>query len=211
MKYFRIPDVTIMRLSMYSRYLDRLQKAGVTVTSSQDIADNTGSTSAQVRKDLAYFGGFGVRGVGYTVKSLYEILSGILGVDRDWNLIVIGAGRLGMALSLYQGFNRRGFTNVGIFDVDPRKVGRKIQGRPILHTDRLEAVCEEHSPDIALITVPAEAAQGVADRLVGCGVRSILNFAPTVLQVPPPVRVRNVDFTVNLEFLTYSMVSDFLE
>lgn len=208
MKSFKIPEATIIRLSIYSRYLNRLIEQGITTISSSDIAEKTGATSAQVRKDLAYFGEFGTRGVGYDVESLYNSIAEILGVDKEWKLIIIGAGKLGLALSMYEGFRARGFKNVGIFDVDPIKIGKKVQGIKIMHLDQLEDICEEQSPDIAVIAVPGEHAQDIVNRVVEAGVRSILNFAPRVLTTPLRVQIRNVDFATNLELLTYNMASE---
>ncbi len=208
MKSFKIPEATIIRLSIYSRYLHRLMQQGITTISSSDIAEKTGATSAQVRKDLAYFGEFGTRGVGYDVESLYDSIAEILGVDKEWKLIIIGAGKLGLALSMYEGFRERGFKNVGIFDVDPIKIGKKAQGIKILHLDQLEEVCEAESPDIAIVAVPGEHAQDIVNRVVESGVRSILNFAPRVLTTPIHVQIRNVDFATNLELLTYNMASE---
>ncbi len=208
MKSFKIPEATIMRLSIYSRYLNRLMQQGITTISSSEIADNTGATSAQVRKDLAYFGEFGTRGVGYDVESLYDSIAEILGVDKEWKLIIIGAGKLGLALSMYEGFRERGFKNVGIFDVDPIKIGKKAQGINIMHLDDLEQVCATESPDIAVIAVPGEHAQDIVNRLVEVGIKSVLNFAPRVLTAPIDVRIRNVDFAVNLELLTYNMAME---
>ena len=208
MKSFKIPEATIIRLSIYSRYLHRLMQQGITTISSSDIAEKTGATSAQVRKDLAYFGEFGTRGVGYDVESLYDSIAEILGVDKEWKLISIGAGKLGLALSMYEGFRERGFKNVGIFDVDPIKIGKKAQGIKILHLDQLETVCREEKPDIAIVAVPGEHAQDIVNRVVDVGVRSILNFAPRVLTTPMNVQIRNVDFATNLELLTYNMAAE---
>jgi len=205
MKSFKIPEATIMRLSVYSRYLKRLMKQGITTISSSDIADSTGATSAQVRKDLAYFGEFGTRGVGYDVPTLYESIAGILGLNKQWDVVIVGAGKLGLALSMYEGFRERGFRNRAIFDVDPIKVGKKVQGVKILHSDTIYDVCRELKPDIGIIAVPGEEAQKIADLMIAAGVRSILNFAPRVVTVPYDVQVRNVDLSVHLEILTYNM------
>ena len=208
MKSFKIPEATIIRLSIYSRYLHRLMQQGITTISSSDIAEKTGATSAQVRKDLAYFGEFGTRGVGYDVESLYDSIAEILGVDKEWKLIIIGAGKLGLALSMYEGFRQRGFKNVGIFDVDPIKIGKKAQGIKIMPLDQLEEICSKEKPDIAVIAVPGEHAQDIVNRVVEVGVRSILNFAPRVLTAPMHIQIRNVDFATNLELLTYTMATE---
>lgn len=203
MKSLKIPEATVTRLSVYSRYLSEVDRKGVVTISSNEIAEGVGVSSAQVRKDLAYFGEFGTRGVGYNVKDLYRHLIKILGLNYEWPVIIVGAGNLGTALSMYGGFRQRGFKIVGIFDNDPAKIGYKLNGVEIYNMDRLKEIVEKEDAQIGVITVPAEFAQDVANQLVEANIKAILNFAPKVLNVPPHVELRNVDLSVNLEILTF--------
>jgi len=207
-KGFKIPEATISRLSVYSRYLESLYRKGITTVSSADIAQGVGVTSAQVRKDLAYFGEFGTRGVGYNVKELLDHTLKILGLNNTWNMVVVGAGNLGSALCAYRGFRERGFYIVGVFDNDLTKIGKKINEYEVLPIDHLEEVVRENNVEIGIIAVPAAYAQDVATRLVKAGVKGILNFAPTVLNIPDKIIVRSVDLTVNLEVLTFNIRRD---
>jgi len=205
LKTIKIPEATIMRLSVYSRYLSEVDRKGIITISSGDIADGVGVSPAQVRKDLAYFGEFGIRGVGYNVKDLHRNILKILGLSDGWDVTLIGIGNLGLALSTYRGFKDRGFTITSIFDNNPGKIGMFINGIEVMHTDRIEEIIPNTGTHIAAITVPSSGAQEVADRLVGAGIRAILNFAPVVLNVPPEVELRNVDLSVNLEVLTFNL------
>ncbi|NLL52286.1 MAG: redox-sensing transcriptional repressor Rex [Peptococcaceae bacterium] len=205
MKTLKIPEATIMRLSVYSRYLSEIDRKGIITISSGDIAEGVGVSPAQVRKDLAYFGEFGIRGVGYNVKDLHRHILKILGLSEGWNLALIGIGNLGLALSTYRGFKDRGFNITCIFDNNPEKVGMVINGIEVLHTDKIEEIIPQRKTQIAAITVPADAAQDVADKLVKAGIKAILNFAPVVLNVPPEIELRNVDLAVNLEVLTFNL------
>lgn len=205
MKIPKIPEATITRLSVYSRYLDELHKKHVVTISSNEIAEGVGVSSAQVRKDLAYFGEFGTRGVGYNVKDLHDYIIKILGLNTEWHVVMIGAGRLGTALSMYGGFKQRGFKVVGIFDVDPRKIGQYINDIKISPLEHLEEIVRAYNAQIGVITVPAAEAQEVADLLVKTGIKAILNFAPKNINVPFDVEVRNVDLAVNLEVLTFNL------
>ena len=207
MKTIKIPEVTIMRLAMYSRYLLGLKNSGEKITSSRKIADTTGVTSAQVRKDLAYFGEFGVRGVGYDVDDLCNRISQIIGVNREWKIVIIGAGNLGGALVSYSGFQQRGFHIKAIFDEAPDRVGQEVGGLVVKDMKGFETYVERNEVDIAVIVVPYDKAQSVADVVVENGINAILNFAPVVLNVPSTVDVRNVDFSIYLETLSYHMVS----
>ena len=164
-----------------------------------------GVSPAQVRKDLAYFGEFGIRGVGYNVKDLHAQIIKILGLGNEWNVALIGLGNLGLALSTYQGFRERGFNITSIFDCDPKKVGMVIDGIEVYSVDRMEEILPYNSTHIGAITAPAEVAQGIADKLIKCDVRAILNFAPLVLNVPPEIELRNVDLVVNLEVLSFNI------
>ncbi|KUO51566.1 MAG: redox-sensing transcriptional repressor rex [Desulfitibacter sp. BRH_c19] len=207
MKALKIPEATVSRLSVYSRFLFQVDKKGIITISSGDIAQGVGVSPAQVRKDLAYFGEFGTRGVGYNVKDLqYNILK-ILGLNKQWKVIVIGAGNLGSALGIYAGFKERGFDIVGIFDDNPQKVGFKVNNIEIMSMDRLPKIVKEYKVKMGIITVPSEHAQDVANYLIENNVTSILNFAPRVLNVPKDIIVRNVDLSVNLEILTFNMIN----
>lgn len=207
MKTLKIPEATIMRLSVYSRYLIEIDRKGITTISSNDIAEGVGVSSAQVRKDLAYFGEFGTRGVGYNVKDLHKHILKILGLSVDWNIALVGIGNLGLALATFKGFRERGFLITSIFDVDPQKVGTKVNGIEVMNVDRLTEVAKKNHTHIGIIAVPSSEAQDIADRLVAAGVDAILNFAPGVLNVPPEIELRNVDLAVNLEVLTFNVSS----
>ncbi|WP_071541210.1 redox-sensing transcriptional repressor Rex [Neomoorella thermoacetica] len=204
-KTLKIPEATITRLSVYSRYLAQVDRHGVTTISSGEIAEGVGVSPAQVRKDLAYFGEFGTRGVGYNVKDLYWHIIKILGLNTTWSVVIIGAGNLGTALSMYGGFRERGFKIVGIFDNAPHKIGYRLNGVEVYPMERLEEIIEREKAQIAIITVPAEHAQEVADQLARTSIQGILNFAPRVLNVPEHIELRNVDLSVNLEILTFNL------
>jgi len=197
----RVPDATISRLVVYLRVLEELEKRGVKRTSSEQLADEAKVTAFQVRKDLAYFGSYGTRGVGYSVPLLKNEIRKILGLSRKWRLAIVGMGRLGQALADYPGLSEA-FEPVGFFDVDPAKVGKQLARGTIEPLDALEDAVRERGIEIGVIAVPAEAAQEVADRLVKAGVKAILNFAPVVLE-PAGVPVENVDFLAGLARLTY--------
>lgn len=205
MKVYKIPEATVMRLSVYSRYLHQLMDEAVETISSGEIALGVGVSSAQVRKDLAYFGEFGTRGVGYKVEELYGHLMKILGLDRRWNIIIIGAGKLGSALALYNGFFDRGFNIKAILDLDKKKIGTKLGLVEVESLKVMEERVREHHISIGVVTVPAPVAQDVTDMLVSSGVKSILNFSPRVLKVPNDIILRNVDLSVHLEVLSFNM------
>ncbi len=205
MKTLKIPEATIMRLSVYSRYLTEVDRKGIVTISSSDIAEGVGVSPAQVRKDLAYFGEFGIRGVGYNVKDLHKDILKILGLSSEWNVTLVGMGNLGLALSTYKGFKERGFIITSIFDKDPEKIGKVVDGVEVMPVEKIEEVVPKTKTQIGVITVPGVYAQEVADKLVKCGVSAILNFAPVVLNVPPEVELRNVDLSVNLEVLTFNI------
>lgn len=198
-----IPEATIARLPLYHRCLLDLQAEGRTTVSSEQLADLAGVNAAKVRKDLSHFGSYGTRGVGYDVDHLLvEIASG-LNLDHDWPCVIVGAGNLGSALASFAGFTNRGFTVVGVLDVDPAKIGQRLGRLTVRHQDDLgELVAAEHVA-IGIIAVPPAAAQEAADRLVATGITSILNFAPTVLDVPVTVKVRDVDLAVELQILAF--------
>ena len=205
MKTLKIPEATIIRLSVYSRYLTEVDRKGIVTISSGDIAEGVGVSPAQVRKDLAYFGEFGTRGVGYNVKDLHRHILKILGLSQDWSVTLVGLGNLGLALTTYRGFRERGFVITSIFDNDVKKIGTTINGVEVMPVDRLEEVVTANKTQIGIIAAPSPVAQDIADKLVSSGVKAILNFAPVVLNVPPEVELRNVDLAVNLEVLTFNV------
>ncbi|MCL6635192.1 MAG: redox-sensing transcriptional repressor Rex [Peptococcaceae bacterium] len=205
MKAAKIPEATITRLSMYSRYLERLDRRGVVTVSSGDIADGVGVSPAQVRKDLAYFGEFGTRGVGYNVKDLLHYTMKILGLTRPWPLALAGAGNLGTALCTHRGFRDRGFSIVGVFDNDLTKIGKRIEDLIVQPLEEMADVIQSRGIKIGLIAVPPRGAQEVADIMVRSNIAAVLNFAPVAISVPNNVLVRNVDLSVKLEVLTFNL------
>lgn len=205
MKALRIPEATIQRLSIYSRFLDHLEEKGIITISSGEIAKGVGVSPAQVRKDLAYFGEFGTRGVGYNVKDLIHYILKILGLTKPWPVVLVGAGNLGTALCTYRGFKDRGFNIVGVFDNDLTKIGKRIQDLEVLPLEDLTEVTEKYDIRLGIIAVPEIAVQDVADILVKAGIQALLTFGPVVLDVPEDVIVRNVDLAVKLEILTFNL------
>ncbi|MBM4439251.1 MAG: redox-sensing transcriptional repressor Rex [Candidatus Rokubacteria bacterium] len=199
----KIPEMTIRRLSVYTRCLLQLEEDGVEAISSQELAERFGLNSAQVRKDLAYFGEFGVRGIGYYVTKLKAELQRILGLDREWPVALVGLGNLGSALFHYKGFSRQGFRIAVVFDDDPAKIGGDVDGVPIFGTADLAREARARAIQIAILAVPSEAAQGVTDALLAAGIKTILNFAPTRLRVPKDARLKNVDLSIELETLSF--------
>lgn len=195
--------MTIHRLSVYTRCLLQLEEDGVKTVSSQEMADRFNLNSAQVRKDLAYFGEFGVRGIGYYVAGLKGELQRILGLDRRWPVVLVGFGNLGSALFHYKGFGRQGFHIAAIVDDDPAKVAREVDSVPVVASRDLARETKARGIQIAIVAVPAESAQAVTDQLVGAGIRAILNFAPARLKVPREVRLQNVDLSIELETLSF--------
>ncbi len=201
----RVSEPTIGRLSIYLRLLEELDASGVETVSSGELAGRTGTTAAQVRKDLSRFGTFGKRGLGYTVEDLEAQLRAILGLQRTWSVALVGAGRIGAALFGYESFREQGFYIEAVFDSDPAKVGQRWDELEVEPDAVLEKVVAERAIEIGVIAVPVEAAQRAVDRLVSAGVRGILNFAPTQLRVPPEVELKTVDMTVELEKLSYAL------
>ena len=199
----KIPEMTIRRLSIYARCLLQLEEDGVKSVSSQELAERFNLNSAQVRKDLAYFGEFGVRGIGYYVASLKAELQRILGLDREWAVVLVGFGNLGSALFHYKGFTRQGFKVVAIVDENPAKVGREVERVPVIASRDMAREVKARGIQIAILAVPVEAAQAVTDELVAAGIRAVLNFAPTRLRVPRDVRLNNVDLPIELETLSF--------
>ncbi|HUE76315.1 MAG TPA: redox-sensing transcriptional repressor Rex [Longimicrobiales bacterium] len=201
----KISEPTIGRLSVYLRLLMELAEKGVATVSSEELARQSGTTAAQVRKDLSLFGTFGKRGLGYAVPELVSRLRSILGLEKPWRVALVGAGRIGAALFGYENFRRQGFNIEAVFDTDPVKVGQRWNGLVVQSDESLESVLEEGGIEIAVVAVPARAAQGVVDRLVKAGIRGILNFAPTQLEVPSDVVVRTVDMALEMEGLSYAL------
>lgn len=211
MKFLKIPAATITRLSIYSRALEDLVEEQVPVVSSKRLAELCGVNPAQIRKDLAYFGQFGVRGVGYYVKELLFDIKKILGLNKEWNLAIVGVGNLGCALAAHENFTKQGYRFVAAFDVDPMKVGKRLAtGLMINHLDDLEKVCVENGAEIGVICTPAERAQEIATRILAIPLHGILNFAPLQLHCPEGAicKVENVDFTVKLDNLAYHLTSN---
>jgi len=199
-----VSDLTAGRLSVYLRCLNVLSATGVKTTSSKALAAEFHLNAAQIRKDLAYFGEFGVRGVGYYVAELRTHLRAILGLDRPVRVAILGAGNLGLALADYQGFKEEGFAIVGLFDAADHKVGGKSrQGVPIHDMATFEKAALAGEIDIAVVAVPADVAQQVVDLAVGVGLRAILNFSPGALKVRRGIKLKNVDLTVSLESLSF--------
>jgi redox-sensing transcriptional repressor len=203
----KVADSTIRRLSLYLRYLEEYEHRGQATVSSDALAMRGGTTSAQVRKDLSFFGSFGKRGLGYPVGELARRLQEILGLTRRYRLAVIGAGKIGSALVQYRGFRLRGFDIVTIFDSDPAKVGRSFDGLEVRDVNRLEDELRASPVDVGVIVVPGDQAQAVANRLVRCGVKAILNFAPAQLAVPDEVSLKNVNLALELEALSFSLAN----
>lgn len=200
-----VPPTTVRRLSTYYRVLGVVQADGQPNVSSETLASLTGFTAAQVRRDLAYFGSFGKRGVGYAVAALRKRLAAILGIDRGWRIGLVGVGNLGRALMAYPGFNNQGFDVVAAFDSDPAVIDSTVNSQLVRPVGALENAVRDDRIDMVIVTVPAGAAQQVVDQAVAAGVRAILNFAPTQLRVPPHVQLSNVDLAVEVEYLSYSL------
>ena len=203
----RIADSTVRRLSLYLRFLEESGQRGLVTISSDELARRGGTTSAQVRKDLSFFGSFGKRGLGYSVPELTDSLREILGLRRDWQVIIVGAGKIGTALAQYRGFRQRGFRVTAVYDRDPKKIGTRWDALTVRDMSQIERDIAKEHPDIAVLTTPAEEAQNVVDRLVGAGMRALLNFAPIQLQVPPEVTLKNVNMAMELEGLSFALTN----
>lgn len=199
----KIPEMTVRRLSVYTRCLQQLEEDGVKTVSSQELAERFNFNSAQVRKDLAYFGEFGVRGIGYYVSGLKAELQRILGLDREWAVALVGFGNLGSALFHYKGFGRQGFRIAVVIDDDPGKIGREVDGVPIVASRDMGREIKMRGIQIAIVAVPPDAAPTVTEQLVAAGIKAILNFAPTRLRVGRDVRLKNVDLSIELETLSF--------
>jgi redox-sensing transcriptional repressor len=199
-----IPEATVARLPVYLRALLDLAEGRQALTvSSDELAHMAGVNAAKVRKDLSYLGSYGTRGVGYDTEYLLYQITRELGLTQDWPAAIAGVGNLGRALASFKGFSERGFRISALFDVDEDVVGMRVAGIVVRHLDELKEVVAEEGISIGIITTPAFAAQEVADRFVDAGVKSILNFAPAVVVVPPDVSIRKVDLSIELQILSF--------
>jgi len=201
----KIAESTVRRLSLYLRFLEEFEEQGIATASSDALATRGGTTSAQVRKDLSFFGSFGKRGLGYAVPALAAKLRDILGLKQTYRVVVIGAGKIGGALVRYKGFAQRGFAIGAVYDHDARKIGTAWNGVTVKDAAQLEGDLKKAPAEIAILAVPAEAAQATADRLVKAGFKAILNFAPTQLVVPDDVVIKHVNMALELETLSYAL------
>lgn len=201
----KVSDSTVRRLSHYLRILEKMERQGVATLSSEELARSADTTAAQVRKDLSLFGSFGKRGLGYPVTELKRHLKGIMGLQRSWRVVLVGAGRIGSALFEYGDFRRRGFTIVAVLDNDRQKVGRRWGSVPIRHVSELPETIRSEGVEIMILTVPSEAAQEIAEVAVASGVRGILNFAPTQLRIPEGVSLQDVNMVMELEALSFEL------
>jgi len=200
-----IPNPAVRRLSLYLRQLESFARAGRRTISSKQLGESLHLTDAQVRKDLAYFGQFGHPGIGYKVEDLILEVRKILGTDKTWGVIMVGAGNIGRAMAGYRGFDRKGFRIMAVFDNDVTKVGRKLGGFNIQPLTEMAETVQKNSVRLAIIAVPADSAQDIADQLIAAGVRGLLNFAPISLTVPKNVALNTVDMAVQLEQLAFQV------
>lgn len=201
--YTNIPDIVIGRLPLYLREVQRLDLENRQVTSSQELAERLGLSAAQIRKDLSMFGEFGKQGTGYKISHLFEQLSSILKIDRVWDVVVVGAGDVGHALARYQGFNDRGFRVAMVFDNSPQKIGTKVGEFTVMATSELVEAIQKAGIKVAMLAVPAEQAQEVANLLVKAGIKAILNYAPIYINLPSDVRVQHTDPATHLQRMAY--------
>ena len=199
----KIPDIIIGRLPVYLRALQRLADRGIQTTSSQELGEIVGISAAQIRKDISQFGEFGKQGTGYSIPFLIERVRGILKVDRVWDVVIVGMGDMGHALTRYNGFTDRGFRVKMVFDNDPTKVGQRVGEYEIHDISGMAEKIKQNKIKIAMLTVPATAAQDIAEQLVKAGVKAILNYAPISLAVPSGVRVQYIDPATHLQRMTY--------
>jgi redox-sensing transcriptional repressor len=207
MKVEKISELTTNRLSIYLRCLRELAAEGIKTVSSDELADKFHLNSAQIRKDLAYFGEFGVRGVGYRVDHLCDHLTRILGLDKEHHIAIIGAGRLGTALADYYGFKQSNFKVVALFDTDREKVGQKVGDVEIFDMKSFARTAKKVKIDVAVIAVPAEFAQRVLDQITKAGIKAVMNFAPVPLKTEADVKLKTVDLTISLESLSYFLAT----
>jgi redox-sensing transcriptional repressor len=202
-----IADSTVRRLSLYLSFLETFESRGLQTISSDELAQQGGTTSAQVRKDLSFFGSFGKRGLGYSVPELSAQLRSILGLGREWKVVIVGAGKIGAALAQYRGFAQRGFRVIGVYDKNPALVGTKWDEHVVRDVADLEADVARERPEIAVLAVSSEGAQEVVDRLASAGVRAVLNFAPVPIAVPPGVALKTVNMAMELEGLSFALTN----
>lgn len=200
-----VPNPAVKRLSLYLRQLEGFKRKDRRTISSKQLGESLNLTDAQVRKDLAYFGQFGHPGIGYRVEDLIAQVRKILGTDKVWNVLLVGAGNLGRALMAYKGFNVKGFRLANVFDASPQLVGKKMGPFTVQPMTELEDTIKKNQTRLAMIAVPADSAQAVVDQLVAAGVRGILNFAPTSVNVPPYIALNAVDLSVQLEQLSFQV------
>jgi len=198
-----IPDIVVGRLPMYLRSLQRMQQEGRLITSSQELGERLGISAAQIRKDLSLFGEFGKQGTGYNINYLIEQLAKILNIDREWPVVVVGAGDIGSAVARYRGFTNRGFRVVMLFDSNPSKINTQVGPFIVQDSTRMEGVIRQSDIKVAMIAVPAENAQEVANLLVQAGIKAILNYAPININVPPEIYVQDIDPSLHLQRMTY--------
>jgi len=203
----RIADSTVRRLSAYLRFLEDFESRGLSTISSEELANRGGTTSAQVRKDLSFFGSFGKRGLGYSVPELAGRLREILGLGKEWRVVIVGAGKIGAALAQYRGFRQRGFNILAAYDNNADKIGGRLEGVPVRDIGELERDVQREKPDIVVLTVPGDEAQHVVDLVVKAGVKAILNFAPTQLHAPPDVAIKTVNMAMELEGLSFALTN----
>jgi redox-sensing transcriptional repressor len=199
----RIPEATVARLPLYYRALVEMAEQKLATVSSERLAEMAGVNAAKVRKDFSYLGSYGTRGVGYDVEYLLFQISRELGLTQDWPVVIVGVGNLGHALANYRGFSARGFRIVGLVDADASKQGEQVGGLVVEPIEELPRIVAEREVAIGIIATPAAAAQEVAELLVQAGVTSVLNFAPTVIAVPPEVSLRKVDLSIELQILSF--------
>lgn len=207
MRVANIPEPTLVRLTIYARCLADMVKEGEDVVSSDELAHRAGVNAAQVRKDLSYLGSFGRRGVGYNVRHLADRIANAMGLTKERTFIIVGAGKLGSALLGYAGFLAKGFRPAAAFDADEAKVGRAIGGVKVSPVKDVGDFVAESDTDIAILTVPSDSAQAVADTLVRAGIKAILNFAPIIVKVPPHIRIRQVELSSEMEVLAHYLNS----
>ena len=199
----RIPDIIIGRLPVYLRALQQLSEKGILTTSSQELGEIIGISAAQIRKDISQFGEFGKQGTGYSIPFLIERLRDILKVDRVWEVVIVGMGDIGHALARYNGFANRGFHISMVFDNDPEKIGQKVGEYEVYNTATLPEKVKQNKIKIAMLAAPAASAQEITDLLVKAGIKAIVNYAPTSLNVPSGVRVQYIDPVTHLQRMTY--------
>jgi redox-sensing transcriptional repressor len=208
MKEELVPEIVISRLPWYLQTLNEMAKEGMHTVSSQVLAQRLGATAALIRKDLSYFGGFGKQGMGYSIYNLIEQLQKILNLDQVWQVMVVGAGDLGRALTRYQGFASRGIEIVKIFDNDPNLIGTQVGSLVVDHVQLMEKEIREHGIKIGILTVPGPVAQATAEQMVKAGIRAILNYAPVTLILPESVQVQQIDPVLHMQRMMYYLAKD---